>query len=279
MVVWERIRIYRHLSSIWCKFDPDTAYVSCISLSLDFDYTCKSNDMALFSASALTTFMSHKGLPLAAWDSVNLNNGATGADLRGLPQWNELMEKGISWQLCGWFECDFFCQYVWNKSIQLSKLGLGQVQFLEHWANAPLGCCSLGRCHQLAWQACHYNYGQIVYHQMSGFVIQKCCCCCFNKLRPRQNGRHFTDYTFKCIFLKENIRISIKISLMFVAKGPINNIPVLIQIMAWRLITDKVPSHYLNQWWLDYQHIYASLRLNALRSYISVPDKEYYMVT
>ena len=58
-------------------------------------------------------------------------------------------------------------------------------------------------------------------------------------LRQRQNGRHFTDDTFKCIFLDENIRISIKISLKFVPKGPINNIPTLVQIMAWRRPGDK----------------------------------------
>ena len=32
-----------------------------------------------------------------------------------------------------------------------------------------------------------------------------------NTLRPRQNGRHFADDTFKPIFLNENIRISIRI--------------------------------------------------------------------
>ena len=41
-------------------------------------------------------------------------------------------------------------------------------------------------------------------------------------LRPRQNGRRFSDDTFKRIFLNENVRISIKISLKFVPKGPIN---------------------------------------------------------
>ena len=55
-----------------------------------------------------------------------------------------------------------------------------------------------------------------------------------NTLRPRQNGRHFADDIFKCIFLNENVWISIKISLKFVPKGPINNIPALVQIMAWR---------------------------------------------
>ena len=55
--------------------------------------------------------------------------------------------------------------------------------------------------------------------------------CLFNTLRPRQNGRRFADDTFKRIFLNENARISIKISLKFVPKGPINNNPTLVQIM------------------------------------------------
>ena len=55
----------------------------------------------------------------------------------------------------------------------------------------------------------------------------------------RQNGRHFADDIFKCIFLNENVLISIKISLKFIPKGPINNIPALVQIMAWRRPGDK----------------------------------------
>ena len=55
-----------------------------------------------------------------------------------------------------------------------------------------------------------------------------------NTLRPRQNGRNFADEIFKCIFLNENVWISINISLKFVPKGLINNIPALVQIMAWR---------------------------------------------
>ena len=58
-------------------------------------------------------------------------------------------------------------------------------------------------------------------------------------LRPRQHGRHFADDSFKRIFLSENIRISIKISLKFVHTGPINNVPALVQIMAWRRPGDK----------------------------------------
>ena len=60
-----------------------------------------------------------------------------------------------------------------------------------------------------------------------------------NTLRPRQNGCHFADDIFKGIFLNENISIPIKISLKFVPKGPVNNIPALVQIMAWRRPGDK----------------------------------------
>ena len=60
-----------------------------------------------------------------------------------------------------------------------------------------------------------------------------------NTLRPRQNGGHLADDTFKRIFLNENVRISIKISLRFVPKGPINNNASLVQIMARRPSGDK----------------------------------------
>ena len=38
----------------------------------------------------------------------------------------------------------------------------------------------------------------------------------------------FADDTFKCIFLNENVLISIKISLKFVPEGPIDNKSVLV---------------------------------------------------
>ena len=60
-----------------------------------------------------------------------------------------------------------------------------------------------------------------------------------NTSRPRRNEQHFADDIFKRIFFNENVWISIKISLKFVPKGPINNIPALVQIMAWRRSGDK----------------------------------------
>ena len=61
----------------------------------------------------------------------------------------------------------------------------------------------------------------------------------FNTSSPRQNGRHFADDISKCVFLYENVWISITISLKFIPKGPIKNIPALVQIMAWRRPGDK----------------------------------------
>ena len=55
-----------------------------------------------------------------------------------------------------------------------------------------------------------------------------------NTLRPRQSECHLADDIFKCIFLSENVWIPIKISLKYVPKGPTNNIPALVQRMAWR---------------------------------------------
>ena len=57
-----------------------------------------------------------------------------------------------------------------------------------------------------------------------------------NTLRPRLSESNFVDDIFKCIFLNE---IPIEMSLKFVPKGPTNNIPALVQIMAWRRPGDK----------------------------------------
>ena len=61
----------------------------------------------------------------------------------------------------------------------------------------------------------------------------------FNTLRPRQDGHNFADDIFTCIFFNENCCILIKFSLKYVRKGPIDNNPALVQIMAWCRSGDK----------------------------------------
>ena len=58
----------------------------------------------------------------------------------------------------------------------------------------------------------------------------------------RQHSRHFPDDIFKWSFFNENAWTLIKISLKFVPRYPVNNIPALIQIMAWHPPGDKLVS-------------------------------------
>ena len=88
-------------------------------------------------------------------------------------------------------------------------------------------------------------------------------CGCINSLRPRQNGRHFADDTFKHILMNENVRIEINTSLKFVPKGLINNIPALVQIMAWRQLGDRPLSDPMMVNLLT--HICVTVSFNSLK--------------
>ena len=56
------------------------------------------------------------------------------------------------------------------------------------------------------------------------------------------------DDHFKCIFMNENARIPIRISVKFVPRSPIDNKPALVQVMAWRRIGNKpLPEPMLTQ--------------------------------
>ena len=50
----------------------------------------------------------------------------------------------------------------------------------------------------------------------------------FKSSPPGQNGHHIPDDIFKYVFMNEMFFILIHISLKFVPKDPINNIPVLV---------------------------------------------------
>ena len=127
---------YMSLSSTLPEIDPDTAYVICISVSLGFCQ--KPSDTALLLEIALTTFNCtvstsvNKGalvclVVIVHWWrhrthydvteayhalcnvlTVHLNNGATRADLRGIPKHCEATAKaGRQSTIYGWFWCDF----------------------------------------------------------------------------------------------------------------------------------------------------------------------------
>ena len=70
-------------------------------------------------------------------------------------------------------------------------------------------------------------------------IIVLACILVLNSIPPEQIRRHFADNIFRCIFVNEKFCILIKISLKFVSKGPIDDIPALVQIMAWYEIGNK----------------------------------------
>ena len=92
-------------------------------------------------------------------------------------------------------------------------------------------------------------------------------------LKPYQHGHHFTDDIFQCVFLNENIWISIKISLNFVPKGRINNIPALVQIITVgelrSTLCTKTPLYvrsglYIKQMPLEYLSYIKEMSWNTL---------------
>ena len=140
--------------------------------------------------------------------------------------------------------------YVWKKN-HSSKLS--DTCRRGQWVKHAIMCQNQSRtescsCRLLIWQLCgsyaciihstqaanHLNDSWHTFHSntyVDNVII--------NTLRPRKDGRHFPDDIFKWIFLNEFIWISIEISLKFVPRGPINNIPALVLIMAWRRPGDK----------------------------------------
>ena len=76
---------------------------------------------------------------------------------------------------------------------------------------------------------------------------------------PGQNGCHFTGI-FKCIFMNEKFCVLIWISLKFVPKGPVDNKPALVYVIAWhRTGTKPLPQAILTQFtegrWVNCQMV------------------------
>ena len=90
-----------------------------------------------------------------------------------------------------------------------------------------------------------------------------------NTLRLRQSCRHFTDDIFKCIFLNAIVWLLLKISLKFVPKVRINNIPALVKIMAWhwpginlREISQEIPQPWSTKFSLKIMYIWNSIQIS-----------------
>ena len=87
----------------------------------------------------------------------------------------------------------------------------------------------------------YHGQNAVVLHVIQYWIKYHICRVCIrNSLRLRQNGRQFTGDILSSAFILEwNAIISIKISMSFVPKGPINSVPALVRIMDWRRTGDK----------------------------------------
>ena len=86
-----------------------------------------------------------------------------------------------------------------------------------------------------------------------------------NTLRLKQNGHHFPYNILKWIFLNENVWILINISLNLVPMGPINNIPVMVQMMAWRRLGGKPLSEPMMHSFMTHIFVTRSQWVNSAR--------------
>ena len=82
------------------------------------------------------------------------------------------------------------------------------------------------------WHTLHTSLTHPMWHMDTDFI-------CLTYWGRDKMAANFLDDTFNRIFVNENVTILIKFSLKFVSNGPINNIPALVQIMAWRRPGDK----------------------------------------
>ena len=141
-------------------------------------------------------------------------------DLEGLPNLGDLPHLVLSFYLM------MSCPTVWAQQLLL-KTG--------NFYGIFLSCC-FRYFFKVAWETRHKKIILAsIFLSFDPISVRVN----INSSPPEKNGCHFADDIFRCIFVYEKFCILIKISLKFVLKGPIDNNPALVQILAWRRIGDK----------------------------------------
>ena len=92
-----------------------------------------------------------------------------------------------------------------------------------------------------------------------------------NTLRLRRNEQHFADDIFKRMFSMKMFEFRLKFHWRLF---PRVQLTIFQHWFRWWLGAGQATSHYLNQWWLVYRRIYASLGLNELR-HTAITEAEY----
>ena len=157
---------------------------------------------------------------------------------------------------------------------------LGAKQVVSHnlnpwWPRWLTHMCSLPGLNQLitvSVKQCHVGCSSQQQYKWQMYHNQQCHVICMLKMTTPlthlpldKMAIIFQDDIFKCIFMNEKFCVLIPISLKFVPKGPIKNIPALVQIMAWRLSGDKPLSEQMLIQFTDAYTMYAALVGDELR--------------
>ena len=101
----------------------------------------------------------------------------------------------------------------------MNKIGLKTIQQMNHSCRPDI-------------RYCQKTHGRLQKQRPPHLIF-------FNTFGPRLNGRLFSDDIFKFNFFNKKVVFWFKMSLTCVLKGPIDNIAVLAQLMAWRQTGDK----------------------------------------
>ena len=139
-----------------------------------------------------------------------------------------------------WWQCGKLSQFtvyfvgrLLPVSFRVTSLVLGQSYDCPSTSEATLN--DRGKCIRKIHGKWWYNHNKtkhnkmvVIYYGIYYSVLG------INSSPPGQNGCHFADDIFRCIFVNEKFCILIKISLKFVSYSPIDNNPALVEIMAWR---------------------------------------------
>ena len=99
-------------------------------------------------------------------------------------------------------------------------------------------------CQHIAWSVCESVCLLTNDTIRASLVIQRTCFA-INSSSDGQNGRHVLHNILRWILINGQFCILINISPKFVTKGPIDNSPTLVRIMAWRRLGDKPLSELL----------------------------------
>ena len=105
-------------------------------------------------------------------------------------------------------------------------------------------------------QLLNYWLGDKSMYWPDAWLVYQSCCNLHALHANSHRGRDKMAAFIKHTFLNKNVLILIEITMKFVRKGPINNIPE--HWFRWWFGADQATSNYLNQWWLSYWRIYAS---------------------